>query len=757
MKNLTLFIFLLFASATQAQIAFEYALTVHNNQGKPEANRDVVFIETSTYERIALKTNAAGLLNYTFSHGDEWAVTVGEMRNCIILKTKDGGKSSRTMTYDVAYYKRETEARPDRRTIAFKVVEQKLAATAKNGTNDAVLIIVLQDQKGIKYPNIDVALTCYATKTQYKTKTNANGQAVFQVPLSNNYDVDIDGVECLNFIDLDNRATTMTQTMLFQKRNFTETVKDGYITQSIPANAEPSSSHARIKLQVNGGKNGGIKEDIYLRMLKSNKVYKAKTDDNGSVTFMLPVKAKYMVDFTYQKDADVLDLSQVKGIGFQNRYVTYVPDPRLENIENFIPKVANLILYDVQNFVDAQYPEPVTGDIDFYLKWGNKFNAESKEALLEVGIKTRSKLVRKNTTPLNLCFVIDKSGSMAGYDRIDQLKTSLIKFISQLNSTDIVSIVVFDHQSVVAFPAQQLGDKKKVTDIIYTIQASGGTVIYDGMVKGFDEVLKNVSPKYVSRLILLTDGYDSYPPEQVVGKAKEYIKKGIELSAIGVGTDYNQPLMAQLASAGGGLLHFAGEGDNIDKAFQQEMESILYPMAKQATLELLYDNKLVYRQLYGYENEKVTAGNMQLKIDHLFPGLNKLGLVKFDLIEATKEIEKKPVVVRLKYTDIVTGKPVSLEKSIALEWTEATGKLDLTIDKEHKMMMAVAIVNQSLKTMANSYEAGDKAAAEQSVKSAIDQLTKLFPDAKPQELNTLIGKLKEYVKAFEDMRAMKIH
>lgn len=756
MKHITFLIFWSLNALLFAQTNFEYTLTVFNNQGKPEVSRDVVFIETKTYERLALKTDASGTLTHTFTHGEEWAVTVGEMRNCIILKTKGGGKSSRKMTYDVAFYKRENEVRPDRTTIAFKTVEQKLSGTTTNGTNDAVIIIVLQDQKNVKYPNIDVALTCYATKTQYKTKSNAAGQAVFQVPLNNNYDIDIDGVECMSFVDV-TRATTMTQNMLFQKKSFTETVKDGYIVQTIPANAEPSSSHARVKLQVNGGKSGGIKEDVYLRMLKSNKVYKAKTGDDGSVTFMLPVRGKYMVDFVYQKDADVIDLSQVKGIGFQNRSVTYVPDPRLENIENFIPKVANLVLYDVDNFVSAQYPEPTSGDVDFYLKWGNKFNASSKEALLEIGLKTKSRLTRKTALPLNLCFVIDKSGSMAGYDRIDQLKKALIDFIGQLNSTDIISLVVFDDQSVVAVPAQPLGDKKKITDIIYTIQAGGGTVIFDGMVKGFEEVQKNVSPKYVSRLILLTDGYDSYPPEQVVSKAKEYIRKGIQLSAVGVGTDYNQPLMAQLASAGGGLLHFAGESNNIEKAFRQEMESILYPMAKAASLELLYDNQLIYRQLYGYEHENVTQGNMKVKIDHLFPGLSKLGLVKFDLINATKETEQKPVVVRLKYTDVITGKTVLVEKSIALEWTEATGAMDLTIDKEHKKMLAVAIVNQSMKNMANAYEAGNREAAENAVKSAQEQLAKLFPGAKPHELDALTSQLKAYVKAFEDMRAMRVH
>jgi Ca-activated chloride channel family protein len=346
---------------------------------------------------------------------------------------------------------------------------------------------------------------------------------------------------------------------------------------------------------------------------------------------------------------------------------------------------------------------------------------------------------------------------MMGYDRIDQLKKALVNFISQLRPTDIVSIVVFDDEAVVAVPAQKLGDKKSVIDIIYAIQADGGTVIYDGMVKGFAEVSKNLAGNYMNRVVLLTDGYDSYPPEEVVAKAKENIKKGIELSTIGVGMDYNQALLAQLASAGGGMLHFAGDMKGMDEAFQKEMESILYPMAKKAQLSLFYNDQLVYKQLFGYENEVVKPGNMQVKIDHLFPGLNQMALVKFDLINATQSIEKQPVKVQLKYTDAVTEKEVILEKSIPLEWTTATGNLDMTIDKSHKQMMAVAIVNQSLKNMANAYELGNETEAQNAIVSAKKQLKSLFPTATPHQLLALTTRLDEYVKAFETLKSMRTH
>jgi hypothetical protein len=148
---------------------------------------------------------------------------------------------------------------------------------------------------------------------------------------------------------------------------------------------------------------------------------------------------------------------------------------------------------------------------------------------------------------------------------------------------------------------------------------------------------------------------------------------------------------------------------------------------------------------------------MQVKIDHLFPGLNQMALVKFDLINATQSIEKQPVKVQLKYTDAVTEKEVILEKSIPLEWTTATGNLDMTIDKSHKQMMAVAIVNQSLKNMANAYELGNETEAQNAIVSAKKQLKSLFPTATPHQLLALTTRLDEYVKAFETLKSMRTH
>lgn len=745
-------LFVLFAFVANGQ--FVYNLTVRTTKGVPDANRDVVFVETSTFERLTFKTSATGTLTVTFDHGNKWLGSVGEMRNCIELETGRGGKANRTMTYNPVDWERENQILPDRRSIQFTHVNQeRLSPMEEPDRTNSVLNIKLEDQNNRGYSKIKVSLVCFATATIYDAVTTGTGGVTFKVPVGQNYEIDVDGVESLKWIDLDAQAMTLNMRILFQPRTFTEKPDKRFTLQTLPLNVEPSSSHNRIKMTVIKEGERAVNEDVYVRMLKSNSVYKAKTDDQGEVTFMLPIRGKYLVDFEFQRDAAEIDLSHVQGIGFRNFSVQYTIDPRLSNIENFIPSVKSLIEYDVQNFVDKQYPEPATGDIDFYLSWGNKFNESSKEALLEIGMKVKSKMTRKTSEPLNLCFVVDKSGSMSGEDRIEQLKRSLIAFVEQLAPTDVISIVVFDDVATLAVPAEKVGDKKKIIDIIHAIQAGGGTNIYDGMVMGFEEVKKLKATTSINRLLLLTDGYDSNPPEMVIAKAKEYIKGGIELSAIGVGADYNQALMSQLASAGGGLLHLAGTSADIQAVFQRELESILYPMAKKATLTVTYNNQIIYRQLYGYSNEVVSPGKMNVDIPHLFPGLDQLALVKFDLLNSTKEIENEAVNVSLEYIDAVSGKPVKLTKNIHPEWTTATGELDMSIDKEHKKILAVAIANQSMKNMANAFEAGNHEGALAAVYSGMEQMKQLFPNATPEQLISVMDRLQQYVDAFELLKA----
>jgi Ca-activated chloride channel family protein len=470
---------------------------------------------------------------------------------------------------------------------------------------------------------------------------------------------------------------------------------------------------------------------------------------------MLPVKNTYLVDFTFQKDAGVINLSKVQGLASKSQTIEYIVDERLANVESLIPRVKDLVELDVESFLNLQYPAP-TDDVELFLKWGNKFNASSKEAVVEIGFRVRDRKAGE-TFPKNFMFVVDVSGSMASDDRLEMVKNSLIEIVKNANVSDQMGLVIFSDDAQLVFPPKQMKDKQALIELIKVLTPTNGTNIYSGLNLGLEQLMATKKEGYVNRLVLLTDGYGGDDVTTTVTTAKNYVAKGLQISAIGVGPDYNEALLTQLASVGGGLLQMAGDPAKLQTAFLKEFEGNTNPIGDKVKIEMTFNDQLVYRQLIGYANEKVSTGKVQFEADQLFPNLQKVGLAKFDIINSTPEIEKQPLVVTMTYTDVKTKQQKVVKKEIYPEWSTATGLLDMTLDKNQKKIMMVAIANQCMKQMANAYEAGNKTEAEKAINDGVRQINLLFPNGAPVEMLDLMQKLNSYTTAFQTMKSIKVH
>ena len=280
--------------------------------------------------------------------------------------------------------------------------------------------------------------------------------------------------------------------------------------------------------------------------------------------------------------------------------------------------------------------------------------------------------------------------------------------------------------------------------MIEDIQAGGGTDIYKGMVDGYEQVLKNFIPNGTNRVLLLTDGYGITPPEIMVSKSTEYNKKGIELSAIGVGTDYNQSLLSMLATVGGGLLNFVGDSKDINRVFEKELSSVLSPCAKDLSVEIIHNEKIIFKQLYGYPFQKIENKNVIMNINNVYSGLNTMALVKFDLNKPDKFIENSPVLVIMNYYDFKKQKKVTTEEKAFLKWTPSTGELELILEAQQKKLYAIAILNQSLKMMAEAFYKKDFTTALLEIQNTINQVKSLYPDSNDNDVEELVNAAANY-------------
>ncbi len=750
MKNLLIFLgFLFYSLPTFSQSRVNYNLKVIDNKSNPLSEISVSLIETTSKKRINSKTKD-GSVSFEINYGKEWAVNVGEMKNCDFIEVPENGTANqnRTVTYDMKHYNRINRAYVDRSTLNLENINQTKLDNLNFGPSEALVQLFLKKEDDTPLVNYPVNLTCYKLKKTFLGKTNSKGVAKFIVSANKDYEVDIDDIESINYVDVKNSGI-YTLTTTYEPTNILEKEVNDTIVQNISAERNGTSSRVFLKLKMNElSSNKVASEDVYLQMLKSNKVYKAKTNSKGEAYFLLPSKRKYMVHFRYQKDVDVLSYKDMQGIASAEAEFTYHPDPKLQFPERFVPTPDNLFLIDFLDFLYKQYPEPTDESaVRMDVSWGNnEVSEQSKEAILQLGFKVKKDDGKLYGPPLNVALVVDNSGSMEGHDRIDALKLALINYVKKLRPTDIVSLVVFNSNSIITVPGQRVGDGMYLKDMIEDIEAGGGTNIYNGMVDGYEQVLKNFNSNYTNRVILLTDGYGDTPVDVMVAKSKEYNKKGIELSAIGVGDGYNQSLLSLLATEGGGLLNFIADSKNINAAFEKDLNSVLSPCAKDLTVEILYNNQIVFKQLYGHPFTK-TNDIVTMTLNNVYSGLNTLALVKFDLHKPTAQIEKEPVIIKMNYFDYRKQKRICSEEKAYLKWVPAIQNFEIILEAQHKKMYAIAILNQSLKVMSEAFAKNDNQKALVEIQNTITQIKNLYPEAKDADVEKLVRRACDYATA----------
>jgi Ca-activated chloride channel family protein len=155
--------------------------------------------------------------------------------------------------------------------------------------------------------------------------------------------------------------------------------------------------------------------------------------------------------------------------------------------------------------------------------------------------------------PLNLGLILDHSGSMNG-PPLETVKEAAERLIDQLEPTDAVSVVIFDHQAKVLVPAQSVSQPDILKRRIGSLKASGGTAIDEGLKLGIEQAAKTKQDK-VSQLLLLTDGENEHGDnDRCLKLAQVAADYNLTLNTLGFGDHWNQDVLERIADAGGGTL-----------------------------------------------------------------------------------------------------------------------------------------------------------------------------------------------------------
>jgi Ca-activated chloride channel family protein len=175
--------------------------------------------------------------------------------------------------------------------------------------------------------------------------------------------------------------------------------------------------------------------------------------------------------------------------------------------------------------------------------------------------------------PANFALVLDRSGSMDG-QKMEHMKEAAVYVVDHLNDRDLLSITIFDDQVETLVPSQPAQNREETKARLEKVLARGGTQISDGLKAGLEEARKGYAKDRVNRILLLTDGRTWDDEPACLALADEAGKQGIAITGIGLGDDWNEKLLLQVAERSRGNSHWIQNPIAILDVFQQEVEGI---------------------------------------------------------------------------------------------------------------------------------------------------------------------------------------
>ena len=312
-------------------------------------------------------------------------------------------------------------------------------------------------------------------------------------------------------------------------------------------------------------------------------------------------------------------------------------------------------------------------------------SGDTQRNYLRIGLQGCKPEPNQHRTPVNVAFVIDRSGSMAG-PRIAEARAAAIMAVMRLTPEDIASVVLFDHTVELLVPAQKVTDPTAIATAIAQVNVRGDTAIHAGVLGGAVEVRKFKDPRRLNRIVLLSDGMANVGPSRPddferLGAA--LLADGISVSTIGLGLGYNEDLMARLARAADGNHAFARNPDDLVQIFNKEFDDVLGSCAQTVSIDV--ELKPGVRAVSALSREGVIEPQQaRFKMNQVYAATEHYVLLEVELDKglAATAGDQDLGVVKVAYTVPGTGAEQKLDAPIRGRFTESEQEASASVDRK---------------------------------------------------------------------------
>lgn len=297
----------------------------------------------------------------------------------------------------------------------------------------------------------------------------------------------------------------------------------------------------------------------------------------------------------------------------------------------------------------------------------------------------------------SVSLVIDTSGSMAG-DKMEHARVAADRLVDTLKDGDILSILAFADAADLRFVPSVItpNTRGEAHMAVRTLSASGGTNLFEGLRQGELNVAGSPATHSVRRVIVVSDGVATVgptSPELLGGMVEKGADHGIQVTAIGVGLDYDERMLNALAVRSSGRMYHIASPDEMTKVLAEESRLFGATRATDAFVEVVPATGVSLVSVAGARWMSSGTGGFRIPLGAMFGGQHREMAVKVR-IDQPEMVGSQPLAsVRLFFRDS-NEQGLSRVQEVVARY-EVTDQTTVVAQHENDRAKAIAVVQDA--------------------------------------------------------------
>lgn len=349
----------------------------------------------------------------------------------------------------------------------------------------------------------------------------------------------------------------------------------------------------------------------------------------------------------------------------------------------------------------------------------------TREMWATVTLKAGEAPEQERRAPLNVALVVDRSTSMSG-GKLEKAKEASRFLISMLSENDRLAVVSYGSDVTTETKSLRVteANKELLVNAVTRIRLSGSTNLSGGFLRGVEEVVPHMRDETINRVMLLSDGQANIGAtrvEELSALAAQQLRRGVSVSTMGIGLDYDEKIMTAIAQNGAGNYHFIEDSSSLAGVFEKESKGLNSTVARKTVVTLTVSPGVELLEIRGFPHT-MKGNEAKIQLAELFAHQRKDIMVRLGVTSG--EAGRVPVLAaRVDYEDVAQQKRVHAVTRVSAVSTTNSEKLasvDATVMKD----VEKAGVAKSLEDAMHAYERGDRAGAQKVLREQRERLKK---------------------------------